>query len=34
MITKETYLEMVKLIKTYEDNGFDYSNKPLLFRKR
>lgn len=36
MITKETYLEMVKLIKTYEDNeednednGFDYS-KPYL----
>lgn len=32
MITKETYLEMVKLIKTYEDNGFDfdYTNKPYI----
>jgi hypothetical protein len=29
IMTKETYLEMVKLIKTYEDNGFDY-NKPYL----
>jgi hypothetical protein len=30
MMTKETYLEMIKLIKTYEDNVFDYTNKPYL----
>ncbi len=36
MITKETYLEMVKLIKTYEDNGFEdngfdcTTNKPYI----
>lgn len=31
MITKETYLEMVKLVKLYECNDFDdSSNKPYI----
>lgn len=31
MITKETYLEMVKLVKLYECDGFeDSSNKPYI----